>query len=310
MGLVKADREKVASEEKRLQEWARVLNDREKSIKDGEDRIKRLEHEFTGQIRESEEKFQALIEREELVAQRERSLGDTIERVSVMERGLSQRERTLAKREEELIKLQTERLSALEAREKELLKITEDMHARERDSIQQHESFVELQNTLRTELNNMASEREKLALKEKSLLEAEKYLAAALEASGIEIPVEPAHNAPAPPPRSEPKPPMPSVAPPPPPPKKSESAHHPEFDEGSLGEEGESKPKATKAEALDRMTRALETAKKARDVGRNVSEIRKALKLARGAFEAGDYDNAVRLADEILKELEAVPLPK
>ncbi|MGQ0796901.1 MAG: hypothetical protein ACT4OI_03415, partial [Methanobacteriota archaeon] len=60
-----------------------------------------------------------------------------------------------------------------------------------------------------------------------------------------------------------------------------------------------------KAEALDRMTRALETAKRARDMGRNVSEIRKTLKLARGAFESGDYDSAARLADEILRELEA-----
>ncbi len=56
--------------------------------------------------------------------------------------------------------------------------------------------------------------------------------------------------------------------------------------------------------------RALETAKRARDAGRNVSEIRKSLKLARGAFESGDYDSAVRLADEILRELEAALLAK
>ena len=58
------------------------------------------------------------------------------------------------------------------------------------------------------------------------------------------------------------------------------------------------------------MTRALETAKRARDAGRNVSEIRKALKQARAAFESGDYDTSARLADEILKELEAVLLPR
>lgn len=58
------------------------------------------------------------------------------------------------------------------------------------------------------------------------------------------------------------------------------------------------------------MTRALETAKRARDTGRNVSEIRKTLKQARSAFEAGAYDTAVKLADEILKDLEATPLPR
>ena len=30
---------------------------------------------------------------------------------------------------------------------------------------------------------------------------------------------------------------------------------------------------------------------------------------ARAAFEAGDYDTAARLADDILRSLEAVPLP-
>jgi hypothetical protein len=72
----------------------------------------------------------------------------------------------------------------------------------------------------------------------------------------------------------------------------------------------EAKPKVSRTEALDRMTRALETAKRARDAGRNVSEIRKILKQARSAFEAGEYDTAVRLADEILKELETAPFPR
>ena len=59
----------------------------------------------------------------------------------------------------------------------------------------------------------------------------------------------------------------------------------------------------------DKNVKALETAKKARDAGRNVSEIRKTLKQARAAFEGGDYETAARLADEILRELEAAPLP-
>ena len=74
--------------------------------------------------------------------------------------------------------------------------------------------------------------------------------------------------------------------------------------------EPELRPKVSKADALDRMTRALETAKRARDAGRNVGEIRKALKMARSAFESGDYESAVRLADEILRELEAAPIAK
>src|SRR2546428_13571667 len=68
----------------------------------------------------------------------------------------------------------------------------------------------------------------------------------------------------------------------------------------------EAKPRVSRADALERMTKALETAKRARDAGKNVSEIRKALKQARASFESGDYDAASRLATEILKELEAI----
>ncbi|HKW43360.1 MAG TPA: hypothetical protein VJP06_04150, partial [Thermoplasmata archaeon] len=81
-------------------------------------------------------------------------------------------------------------------------------------------------------------------------------------------------------------------------------------DEMLDAEEAEGKPKVSRADALEKMTRSLETAKRARDAGRNVSAIRKALKQARAAFESGDYDTASRLAEEILKELEAVPFPR
>src|SRR6266571_13634 len=281
-------------------------HDRDKSIKDREGQVKRLEHELTDHLKESEGKIQALVEREELSAQRERALAETIDRLSVMERGMAERDRKLAKREEELIKLQNERLNALEAREREMLKISEEMYARQKESAAQHDSFVELQTTLKDELYHLASEREKLAVKEKSLLEAEKYITAALEASGIEIPLEPETQAPPPPPSSEmraPRPPA-SQAPPPAPPME------PLRDEIFEEEPSEAKPRVSRADALERMTKALETAKRARDVGRNVSEIRKVLKQARAAFEGGDYETATRLATDILRDLEAVPLPR
>ena len=155
---------------------------------------------------------------------------------------------------------------------------------------------------MKGELSRLALEREKLAQKEKSLIEAEKYLAAALEASGIEVGVEPPTT------RAPPPPPAPPVSLPPPAPSlppKSEVLH-----DEMMEEEVATKPRTSRNEALDRMTKALETAKRARDSGRNVSEIRKTLKQARAAFEAGDYDMAARLADEILKELEAAPVPR
>ncbi|HEX9341393.1 MAG TPA: hypothetical protein VF992_09565 [Thermoplasmata archaeon] len=299
------DREKIGSEEKRIQDWARALNDREKTVKESEDQVRRLQLELTEHLRDSESKMQALVEREELSAQRERALADTIDRLSTMEKGLAERDRKLAKRDEELIKLQNERLNALESRERELLKISEEMLARQKESDAQHDAFVEVQSMLRQELTELASQREMLATKEKSLLDAEKYLAAALEAGGLDLPTEPETKAPPPPPvvAMPPRPPTSAPTPPTPP---SETLRHEFLEE----DEGGDKPKVSRADALERMTRALETAKRARDTGRNVSEIRKALKQARAAFESGDYDTASRLADDILRELEDVPLPR
>src|SRR3989442_7740980 len=52
--------------------------------------------------------------------------------------------------------------------------------------------------------------------------------------------------------------------------------------------------------ALSRMVAALEDAKKARDSGHNVQQVRGMLKAARSAFEAGDYTNAARVAHQVL----------
>ena len=304
LATIRMEREKVAAEEKRMQDWASTLGEREKAIKEGRDL------ELSGHLKESEAKINSLLEREEVAAQRERALADTIEKLVMMERGLAERDKKLARREEELVNLQSERLNALEVREREMLKISEDMHARQRESAAQHESFVELQDTLRQELLRLADERERLAGKEKSLVEAEKYLAAALEASGIEFMQPEEVKAPPPPPASEPRAPKPPTGAPSPGPMRPAEPFREDIFEEEGREPPESKHKVSRADALERMTRALETAKRARDQGRNVSDIRKSLKQARAAFESGDYETASRLAEEILREIEAIALTR
>src|SRR2546425_11808236 len=61
---------------------------------------------------------------------------------------------------------------------------------------------------------------------------------------------------------------------------------------------GPSTTGSERAAALSRMVAALEAAKKARDSGHNVQQVRGMLKAARSAFEAGDYTNAARVADQ------------
>src|SRR3989442_10004818 len=54
---------------------------------------------------------------------------------------------------------------------------------------------------------------------------------------------------------------------------------------------GPSTTGSERAAALSRMVAALEAAKKARDSGHNVQQVRGMLKAARSAFEAGGYTN-------------------
>lgn len=61
----------------------------------------------------------------------------------------------------------------------------------------------------------------------------------------------------------------------------------------------------SRSEALERMTQALEAAKRARDRGANVYEARGALKAARIAFMKGDYAAAMERANYILGTLDS-----
>ena len=64
---------------------------------------------------------------------------------------------------------------------------------------------------------------------------------------------------------------------------------------------------AAKVRALEVLTRALEAAKRARDAGRDVRADRSTMKLARAAFEAGDYEQAAAYGAEIFRRYEGRP---
>jgi len=55
------------------------------------------------------------------------------------------------------------------------------------------------------------------------------------------------------------------------------------------------------------MNKALEVAKRARDTGQDVAEVRRILKQARTAFENANWEEAVRLSGQILDMLASSP---
>src|SRR2546425_12004783 len=72
---------------------------------------------------------------------------------------------------------------------------------------------------------------------------------------------------------------------------------------------GPSTTGSERAAALSRMVAALEAAKKARDSGHNVQQVRGMLKAARSAFEAGDYTTAAPVANQGLDTCAAQSAP-
>ncbi len=281
LGAINENREKITQDEERLHQAAKTLEERERTIKGDEERVARLAQEFMGQMKDSGSNLHDLLER-----------GETF------------------------IKLQADWLAAVEAREKELRTISEELHARQDEFVRQHDSLVALKSAFKEELERMLAEHETLTSKEKSILEAEKYLASALEIEGLidEAPTPAA----APPPPAGPAPPVPTPEPTPAPPVEPTPSPEPETmavqvpapvreetPEEQIPLAQDAKPHPTKAEATERLARAVEAWKRARDSGWKVSDIRKTVKFARDAIENGDYERAILFAGEILEQLQA-----
>src|SRR6266550_380515 len=262
LATIRADRETFSAEQTRFQDAANDFAAREKSLREAESNVERLDHEMIGRMREAEAKFRAIVNREE-----------------------------------ELVKLQRDWLVAFETREQELRTITEQMQARHEESAELHRSLAHLESVFEGETDRLAAERQELAAKEESLLEAQRYLATVIEAADVG-PRE--AQRPSPPPADEP--PAPTNSPPPPMSIGAPTAPEPVEPENTP--EPEARPAVTRAEAMDRLTRAIEAWKRARDNGRNVGELRNTLKLAKDALQAEKYESAIRLATEVLDDLQ------
>ena len=268
LATIRADRENLSAEQTRFQDAASDLAAREKALTQAESNVERLDREMIGRMREAEAKFLAIVNREE-----------------------------------ELVKLQQDWLVAFETREQELRTITEQMHARQEASAELHGSLAQLESVFRDETDRLAAQRQELAAKEESLLEAQRYLATVIEAADVG-PRE--AERPSPPPADEP--PAPTESPPPPMPIVTPTV--PEPVEAENTPEPDERPAVTRAEAMDRLTRAIEAWKRARDSGRNVGEMRNTLKLAKDAVQAGKYESAIRLATEVLDDLQAAVIAR
>ncbi len=294
---------KIGVEDARLKEWAKALQITENDVKATQTKAKSEYDEVAAKLGEVNQKIASLVEREELIASREAALGESLDRLSKMSEAIAEREKALAAQQEDLIRFQNERTASLRQREQELSTTLEALTKRMRDQEAHSTAATSMEQTLKQELAKLSSERQRLAAKERSILEVEKSLSIALESGGIDWEAATVQGtkdaaAPAAPKERPPAPEPPKVALPPPP-AKPKDAIDKEFEKAVAAA-----ARVSKTDAIDKMNRALEVAKQARDAGHDVTEVRRILKQARTAFEAQDWDEAARLSDQILGLLE------
>ncbi len=286
LAAINQSQETTAREQGRLQRLAQALSERETAVKETEARVDRLEHTFTDQVVDAETKLRAALERGE-----------------------------------QLMKLQASWLATFQTQEKELHAIGEQLRARQDELGQQQESFTALKGVLDEELRKLIEAQEKLATKERSILEAETFLASAMEAEGdasngervaavppqAPTPTAPEPVPPSPVPESTA---VPEPSPEPAPEPEPQETPAPAPVQEAVLREPDAPPQPTKAEATERLTKAVEAWKRARDAGWKVTDIRKTVKEARDAVEAGDYERVARMASEILEQLQAPATPR
>jgi len=297
---LKETQDRFTAEDHRLKEWAKALQTTENEIKTLQVNAKTERDDIFSKLSEANSKLTGLVEREELVASREAALGGSLDRLSKIGDTIATREKALSAQQEEFIRLQNERIANLRQREEEFTSLMETLTRRMRDQEANSASLSEMELALKDEFEKLSGERQRLVAKERNLMEAEKSLASVLEASGIEW-----ETAPAPQPKpalERPPAPEPRGSPPPPPPKHKETLEQ-EFERVVAA----GNPKVGKSDAIDRMNKALEIAKRARDTGQDVTDVRKILKNARTAFENQNWEEAVRLSEQILVMLESTP---
>jgi len=288
-----ADRQAVAREREELQGVRSSVDMDLAAVKDDREKL-------SAESIRLQESAKALATRERALREGESRLERFDQDISGRMKESEARFHAIIDRDEELLKVQQHWLIVFETLEKELQAIAGQMQARQKQSAQMHQSLADLHEVFKDETARLAAHREELAAKERSLIVAQKYLSTVLEAT------EPEPNEANPPTRSHERE-------PPAPPEASQTPtaiEIPNRPERDVVHEPDAKPAVTKAEALERLTRAIEASKRARDAGRNLGDIRNALKMAKSELDSGNYENAAQIADEILDELHVALITK
>jgi len=306
LAAARDDREHLSAEQARLQSELGSIDSEREEVRAGRASLER----DLAAARDDREHLSAeqaqLQELTKTLEERENSLREAEGQVERLDHEMIGRMResaakflAIVDREEEITKMQRDWLVAVETREKELRTINEELRARQEESAELGESLGQVKTLFKDEMERLAARRDELAAKEASLLEAQRYLARVVEAAeagpseqgpptaagGAEQPATPDQAAPAVSPSgAQPIGPVRAEAP-------------------------EPRTPVMRSEAMERLTRAIEAWKRARDSGWNVAELRNTLKRAKDALQSGDYDTSFRLSSDVLEALRAAVIP-
>lgn len=297
---VQSERLAVADQQRRLLEMVPVLEDRDRFLREAEERLKRRSDRLADQVQKSEARLRILAERENALAQRERELEEMITRVTVLGEAISHHEKKLSEREEIFTRRHNEWLAVLDIREKQVAAFSDAMAVIAAEDEQRIESYSALRAALEEEIDRVAVARESAVAQGDWLREAQEILTSTVEAGAADSEGVPWTASPSPSPE-------PASADPP------ESLPPLEIQAASAAIESEERAEpevrrtASKDGAVGRLVQAIEAWERARAAGLNVSTLRGHAKSAREALASGDYEEAMRSATTILTRLQATP---
>ncbi len=266
--------------EEPLHDWTGRLNELEDVIQATEEKILADQEDVQARILSANQT--AAVEGGELVAGR--AVVEGRQRIHQADQILPNREARTSPQAEDVM-TPNERLVSIERWVQEAIRLSEEILSKENDLVESRKHLLELEEQLRSEFDVLTTEWDSLVARDRSLLMAVRHLIRALGAGRFPLTDE-------------------AVLPPPALPVAREEPFGSESEPGvpSVGP-----VRVTENDAVERMKKAVQGAKRAPDDRQDMPEVHNILKLALVSFRAGDFEDTIRHSEEVLEILRGAP---
>ncbi len=271
---------KNGTREEPLHDWTGTLNELEALIQATEEKILADQEDVRARMLTAKET--PTVEAGEIVGSG--AAAEESRRVQRGDQNLPEQEAGMSPQTEN-VRTQNERLISIERWTQEAIRLSEEVLWKENDLVESRKHLLDLEEQLRSEFDVLTTEWDSLVARDRSLLLAVRHLIGALGAGRF-------------PPQDD------AVSPAPPWPV---TRKEPSGSELGPGVPSVGTVRVSKNDAVERMKKAVQGAKRAPDDRQDMPEVHNILKLALVSFRAGDFEDTIRHSEEVLEILRGAP---